>query len=108
MALRVARDPRFERLPCSHKGTYADDCIVDRVSTHKCFMVATCDRELRRRIRRIPVSHELWQKRVSIHAGYVQLADIFRRVCAAQGIPLMYIAKRQYRVERLPDQGMPS
>ncbi|PWN43461.1 Fcf1-domain-containing protein [Ceraceosorus guamensis] len=78
MALRVARDPRFERLPCSHKGTYADDCIVDRVSTHKCFMVATCDRELRRRIRRIP------------------------------GIPLMYIAKRQYRVERLPDQGMPS
>ena len=28
---RVARDPRFERLPCSHKGTYADDCIVQRV-----------------------------------------------------------------------------
>ncbi|PWN99118.1 Fcf1-domain-containing protein [Tilletiopsis washingtonensis] len=76
IALRVARDPRFERLPCSHKGTYADDCIVDRVTSHKCYMVATCDRELRRRIRKIP------------------------------GIPLMYIAKHQYRVERLPDQGM--
>ena len=25
---------------------------------------------------------------------------------ALQGIPLMYIAKHQYRVERLPDQGM--
>ena len=56
IALRVARDPRFERLPCSHKGTYADDCIVDRVTSHKCYMVATCDRELRRRIRKIPVS----------------------------------------------------
>jgi hypothetical protein len=32
MALRVARDPRFERLPCSHKGTYADDCLVQRVT----------------------------------------------------------------------------
>ena len=31
IALKVARDPRFERLPCSHKGTYADDCIVERV-----------------------------------------------------------------------------
>ncbi|KAF9580218.1 rRNA-processing protein fcf1, partial [Lunasporangiospora selenospora] len=31
VALRVARDPRFERLPCTHKGTYADDCLVERV-----------------------------------------------------------------------------
>lgn len=31
IALKVARDPRFNRLPCSHKGTYADDCIVNRV-----------------------------------------------------------------------------
>lgn len=32
LALRVAKDPRFERLPCTHKGTYADDCLVQRVS----------------------------------------------------------------------------
>lgn len=76
IALRVARDPRFERLECSHKGTYADDCIVQRVSSHKCYIVATCDRELRRRVRKVP------------------------------GIPLMYIASRQFRIERLPDQGM--
>jgi rRNA-processing protein FCF1 len=31
LALKIARDPRFERLPCSHKGTYADDCLVHRV-----------------------------------------------------------------------------
>jgi U3 small nucleolar RNA-associated protein 24 len=31
VALKVARDPRFERLPCCHKGTYADDCLVARV-----------------------------------------------------------------------------
>lgn len=29
---RIAKDPRFERLPCTHKGTYADDCLVDRVT----------------------------------------------------------------------------
>lgn len=78
IALRVARDPRFERLPCSHTGTYADDCLVQRVTAHRCYIVATCDRELRRRIRKIP------------------------------GVPLMYIVKRQYAIERLPDQGAPA
>ncbi|KDE09215.1 rRNA-processing protein FCF1 [Microbotryum lychnidis-dioicae p1A1 Lamole] len=76
LALRVARDPRFERLPCSHKGTYADDCIVNRVTSHRCYIVATCDRALRRRIRKIP------------------------------GVPLMYIAKKRYAIERLPDQAL--
>ena len=52
--LSVARDPRFERLPCSHKGTYADDCIVNRVTQHRCYIVATCDRQLRRRLRKVP------------------------------------------------------
>lgn len=28
VALRLSKDPRFERLPCSHQGTYADDCLV--------------------------------------------------------------------------------
>ncbi|XP_072424328.1 rRNA-processing protein FCF1 homolog isoform X3 [Chiloscyllium punctatum] len=32
VALRIAKDPRFERLPCTHKGTYADDCLVQRVT----------------------------------------------------------------------------
>ena len=27
----MAKDPRFERLPCMHKGIYADDCLVNRV-----------------------------------------------------------------------------
>jgi len=35
LALRVAKDPRWERVKCSHKGTYADDCLVDRVSLHQ-------------------------------------------------------------------------
>jgi hypothetical protein len=29
---RIAKDPRFKRLACTHKGTYADDCIVDRIT----------------------------------------------------------------------------
>ncbi|XP_035566340.1 rRNA-processing protein FCF1 homolog [Canis lupus familiaris] len=48
VALRIAKDPRFEQLPCTHKGTYADDCLVQRVTQHKCYIVATVDRDLRR------------------------------------------------------------
>ncbi|KAI0034702.1 Fcf1-domain-containing protein [Vararia minispora EC-137] len=77
VALRIARDPRFERLKCDHTGTYADDCLVQRVSTNPVYIVATCDRELRRRIRKVP------------------------------GVPLMYIVRRRYAIERLPDQGAP-
>merc|ERR1711981_80270 len=54
IALRIVKDPRFERLPCMHKGTYADDCLVNRVTQHKAYIVATCDKDLKRRIRKIP------------------------------------------------------
>jgi len=53
IALRMVKDPRFERLPCMHKGTYADDCLVSRVTQHKAFIVATCDKDLKRRIRKV-------------------------------------------------------
>lgn len=29
LALRLAKDERWQRLICSHTGTYADDCIVE-------------------------------------------------------------------------------
>jgi U3 small nucleolar RNA-associated protein 24 len=54
IALRIARDERWTRLQCDHKGVYADDCIVDRVQRHKVYIVATNDRDLKRRIRKIP------------------------------------------------------
>lgn len=54
IALRIARDERWERLQCDHKGVYADDCIVDRIQRHKIYIVATNDRDLKRRIRKIP------------------------------------------------------
>lgn len=73
IALRIAKDPRFERLPCMHKGTYADDCIVQRVTQHKCYIVATCDKDLRRRIRKIV------------------------------GVPIMTIAQHRYTIERMPE-----
>ena len=31
LALKLTKDPRFRKLSCGHKGSYADDCIVDRV-----------------------------------------------------------------------------
>eukprot|EP01134_Creolimax_fragrantissima_P006265 CFRG6265T1 len=73
VALRIAKDPRFKRLRCSHKGTYADDCLVDRVVQHKCFIVATCDKDLKRRLRKVP------------------------------GVPIMGITQRRYNIERMPD-----
>lgn len=74
IALRVARDPRFELLKCDHSGTYADDCLVDRVIKHRIYLVATNDRDLKRRIRKIP------------------------------GVPIMSVARGKYVIERLPDE----
>jgi U3 small nucleolar RNA-associated protein 24 len=73
IALRIAKDPRVKRLPCTHKGIYADDCLVERAKAHKCYIVATCDRDLKRRLRKIP------------------------------GVPIMYIHSRKCTIERLPD-----
>lgn len=39
IALRIARDERWERLQCSHKGVYADDCLVDRVQKRKASII---------------------------------------------------------------------
>ena len=73
VALRIAKDERFERLPCMHQGTYADDCILNRVKQHKCYIVATCDRDLKRRIRKVP------------------------------GVPIMYLSQHRFTIERMPD-----
>lgn len=73
LALRIAKDPRFERLPCTHAGTYADDCLLQRCQQHRCYIVATCDKELKRKIRKIP------------------------------GVPIMYINSRKYTIERMPE-----
>lgn len=73
IALKLAKDPRIQRLKCSHVGTYADDCLVNRVIQHKCYIVATNDADLKRRIRKIP------------------------------GIPIMSVGGHSYVIERLPD-----
>ncbi|XP_050407255.1 rRNA-processing protein FCF1 homolog [Patella vulgata] len=79
VALRIIKDPRFKRLTCLHKGTYADDCLVQRITEHKCYIVATNDKDLKRRIRKIP------------------------------GVPIMYTTRRKYSIERMPDAyGAPS
>ncbi|KAI1261266.1 Fcf1-domain-containing protein [Xylariaceae sp. FL1019] len=72
LALRIARDERWERIKCDHKGTYADDCIVDRCMKHRIYIVATNDKDLVRRVRKIP------------------------------GVPIMNVARGKYVIERLP------
>ena len=73
LALRLGKDERWERLKCSHSGTYADDCIVSTVTKHRCYLVGTNDKELRQRLRKIP------------------------------GVPLIAVGKGKYVVEKLPD-----
>ena len=69
----IAKDPRFERITCEHKGTYADDCLVNRVTEHRCYVVATCDKDLKARLRKIP------------------------------GVPIMYISSHKFTIERMPE-----
>lgn len=73
IALRLAKDPRFERITCQCKGCYADDCLMKLVQQSRCFIVATCDKELRSRVRKVP------------------------------GVPSMYISGYRYTVERMPE-----
>ena len=73
LALKLTKDPRFKRLTCQHKGTYADDCLVDRVKLHRCFLVGTNDKDLKRRIRKIP------------------------------GVPLISVGNYKYVVERISE-----
>ena len=48
-------------------------CLVQRITQHKCYIVATVDRDLKQRIRKIP------------------------------GVPIMYISNHRYNIERMPD-----
>ena len=73
LALKLTKDPRFKRLSCSHKGTYADDCLVDRVKQHRCYIVGTNDKDLKRRMRKIP------------------------------GVPLISVGNYKYVVERISE-----
>jgi U3 small nucleolar RNA-associated protein 24 len=73
LALRLVKDPRVRRIECGCRGNYADDCLVNTVMQHRCFLVATNDKDLKRRIRKIP------------------------------GVPIMYLHNNKFNVERLPD-----
>ena len=74
VALKLAKDPRFTRLPAMKPGaTYADDDLVERVTAHRIYIIATCDKDLKRRIRKIP------------------------------GVPLISIKDHKYQVERMPE-----
>ncbi|GIQ85532.1 rRNA-processing protein Fcf1/Utp23 [Kipferlia bialata] len=71
---KIAKDPRILRLSCAHpnKG-YGDDCLCRKVEASRIYIVATNDRELRQRCRKIP------------------------------GVPVMFSTRAGYKIERLPD-----
>jgi U3 small nucleolar RNA-associated protein 24 len=55
LALKCIRDERIIKLECCHKPNiiYADDCIYNTAKHFKCFIIATCDKELKRRIKNL-------------------------------------------------------
>jgi len=73
LALKLAKDPRIRRHKCGCKGNYADDCLVNTVTNSRVYIVASNDKDLRRRIRKIP------------------------------GVPIMYLHQFKFHVERLPE-----
>lgn len=75
-----AKLPLMKQDACS-RAVYCDPVFISvRDVTlclqHKCYIVATCDRDLKRRIRKIP------------------------------GVPIMYIRSHKYSIERLPEANM--
>ncbi|KAF7685054.1 rRNA-processing protein FCF1 like protein [Cucumispora dikerogammari] len=51
LAIKVLKSFNHNKLVCDHKGSYVDDCIIERCNINPGFIVATCDRELRNRLR---------------------------------------------------------
>lgn len=100
LALRVAKDPRFERIKCDHPGTYADDCLVDRVIKHRVYIVATNDRDLKRRIRYVGLFFIFSRKQIRQHDGNHSSNPAYRKI---PGAPIMSVARGKYVIERLPD-----
>lgn len=50
LALNMIKRIKHTRLICDHKGTYADNCLLERVKINRIFFVATSDIDLKQRI----------------------------------------------------------
>lgn len=53
LALNMIKSINVSTLKCQHKGTYADNCILNRAKEHKCYIIATSDVNLRQRIKKV-------------------------------------------------------
>ncbi len=55
MALKILKEKRIIKLSCCHDSSiiYADDCIIYTKKIFQHFLIATCDKDLRRRIQKI-------------------------------------------------------
>lgn len=67
---------------------------------HKCFIVATCDRDLKRRIRKVRlICFILSLPRVTVNSDAQGLLSSWQ----IPGVPIMYITQHKYSIERLPE-----
>jgi len=65
LALKYLKNRNFIKLNCFHPKNiiYADDCIYNTVNLFRHFIVATCDVNLKKRIKKLPNSKIITIKR---------------------------------------------
>lgn len=67
---------------------------------HKCYIVATCDRDLKRRIRKVwflSFERARWSPSITMFTWATVL------LLQVPGVPIMYITQHRYSIERLPE-----
>ncbi|OLN82086.1 rRNA-processing protein FCF1-like protein [Colletotrichum chlorophyti] len=85
--LRIARDERWQRLKCQHKGVYADDCLTTK---------ASC-------------VHFKYMKTIRNHQELTDLSSKHRSTLSQpttedyNNVFIMKVARGKYVIERLPD-----
>ena len=72
-------------MTCSHKGTYADDCLLERVEQNRCYIVGTCDKELK--VAPMPA-----RRPAALTSGPQ------RRIRKIPGVPIMFLRDRRYTI----------
>ena len=94
----------FQRLTCQHKGIYADDCIHSRVDAHRCYIVCTNDKDLKRRIRKAALSTMKCLCFTWDAPCLNMLRFCLRALQQVPGVPIMSVARGMFKVERVPEQ----
>jgi len=90
-----------------------DDCcwsstklfILSLFWQHRCFIVATCDKDLKRRIRKVGLTNASWSHGIWNRNGWwgPMAVSLRHHQWQIPGVPIMYVSNRKYTIERMPE-----